>query len=198
MADILYTYKNQVYANITNLCDCRCEFCIRSHENGVGDAETLWHKVDPTLEEIIAAMDAFDFNGYNELVYCGYGEPTCALENLVKSAEYAKEKYGVTVRVNTNGLGNLYHGKDIVPTLAKVTDAVSISLNAPTEEEYTRVTRPKFENAFEAMLDFAAECEKMIPQVKMTVVDVLSEEDIKASRELAESIGVELRVRKYA
>ena len=198
MADILYTYKNQVYANITNLCDCRCEFCIRSHENGVGDAETLWHKVDPTLEEIIAAMDAFDFNGYNELVYCGYGEPTCALENLVKSAEYAKEKYGVTVRVNTNGLGNLYHGKDIVPTLAKVTDAVSISLNAPTKEEYTRVTRPKFENAFEAMLDFAAECEKMIPQVKMTVVDVLSEEDIKASRELAESIGVELRVWKYA
>ena len=79
-----------------------------------------------------------------------------------------------------------------------MTDAVSISLNAPTKEEYTRVTRPKFENAFEAMLDFAAECEKMIPQVKMTVVDVLSEEDIKASRELAESIGVELRVRKYA
>ena len=55
MADILYTYKNQVYANITNLCDCRCEFCIRSHEDGVGDAETLWHKKDPSLEEIIAA-----------------------------------------------------------------------------------------------------------------------------------------------
>lgn len=198
MADILYTYKNQVYANITNLCDCRCEFCIRSHEDGVGDAETLWHKVDPTLDEIIAAMDAFDFRGYEELVYCGYGEPTCALENLVKSAQYAKEKYGVAVRINTNGLGNLYHGKDIVPVLAEVADAVSISLNAPTKEEYTRVTRPGFENAFEAMLDFAAECEKMIPDVRMTVVDILPEEEIRASRELAESIGVKLRVRKYA
>ena len=60
MADILYTYKNQVYANITNLCDCRCEFCIRSHEDGVRDTETLWHKKDPSLEEIIAAMDEFD------------------------------------------------------------------------------------------------------------------------------------------
>ena len=187
-----------MYANITNLCDCRCEFCIRSHEDGVGDAETLWHKKDPSLEEIIGAMDEFDFQGYQELVYCGYGEPTCALENLVKSAKYAKEKYGVSVRVNTNGLGNLYHGKDIVPILAEVADSISISLNAPTKEEYTRVTRPNFENAFEALLEFAEKCEKMIPQVKMTVVDVLPEEEIEASRELAESIGVELRVRRYA
>ena len=198
MADILYTYKNQVYANITNLCDCRCRFCIRSHEDGVGDAKTLWHKVDPTLEEIIAAMDDFDFTGYTELVYCGYGEPTCALHNIIASAKYAKEKYGVTIRVNTNGLGNLYHGKDIVPILAEVVDCVSISLNAPTKEEYMDVTRPKFENAFEGMLDFAVECKGKIPQVRMTVVDVLSQEDIEASRKLAESLGVDLRVRKFA
>lgn len=102
------------------------------------------------------------------------------------------------VRINTNGLGNLYHGKDIVPILAEVADSISISLNAPTKEEYTRVTRPNFENAFEALLEFDGECEKMIPQVKMTVVDVLPEEEIEASRELAESIGVELRVRRYA
>lgn len=57
MADILYTYKNQVYANITNQCNCRCTFCIRSHEDGVGDAETLWHKKDPTVDEIKQAMD---------------------------------------------------------------------------------------------------------------------------------------------
>lgn len=198
MADILYTYKNQVYANITNLCDCRCRFCIRSHEDGVGDAETLWHKADPTLVEIIAAMDAFDFTGYTELVYCGYGEPTCALDNMIASAKYAKEKYGVAIRVNTNGLGNLYHERDIVPVLAEVVDSVSISLNAPTKEAYMDVTRPKFENAFEAMLDFAVECKGVIPHVRMTIVDVLPEEDIQASRELAESLGVDLKIRKFA
>ena len=197
MAEILYTYNDNVYVNLTNKCDCACRFCIRSHHDGVGDADTLWHKVDPTLDEIKAAIDVYDFTGKSELVYCGYGEPTCALENLVESAKYAKEKYGLKIRVNTNGLGNLYHKKDIVPILAEVVDSVSISLNAPTKEEYMDVTRPQFENAFEGMLDFAKECGKVIPEVKMSVVDVLSEEDIEASRKLAESLGVQLRVRQF-
>lgn len=197
MADILYAYNDNVYVNLTNKCDCSCTFCIRSHHDGVGDAETLWHKTDPTLEEVKAAIDAYDFTGKKELVYCGYGEPTCSLQNLVESAKYAKEKYGLKIRVNTNGLGNLYHGKDIVPILAEVVDSVSISLNAPTKEKYMEVTRPKFENAFEGMQDFARECGTMIPEVKMSVVDVLPAEDIEASRKLAESLGVQLRVRTF-
>lgn len=198
MADILYTYKNQVYANITNQCDCKCTFCIRSHEDSVGDAETLWHKQDPTLEEIKAAIDAFDFSGYDELVYCGYGEPTCSLENLLVSAAYVKEKHNMTIRVNTNGLGNLYHRRNIIPELAEVIDSISISLNAPTAEEYNQVTRPDFSDAFEGLLDFARLCKDVIPTVKLTVVDVLLEDKIRASQELADSLGITLRIRKYA
>ena len=198
MADILYTYKNEVYVNLTNKCDCSCTFCIRSHKDGVGDADTLWHKKDPALEEVTAAMDAFDFAGYQELVYCGYGEPTCALENLVASAKYAKEKYGIKVRINTNGLGNLYNGKDIVPELMDSVDVVSISLNAPDEKKYMEVTRPQFENAFQGMLDFASECREKGLEVRFTVVDVLPDEEIKASRQLAESMGIGLRVRHFA
>ncbi len=197
MAEILYNYQGNVYVNLTNKCDCSCQFCIRSHHDGVGDADTLWHKKDPELGEIKAAMDAFDFAGKEELVYCGYGEPTCALENLIESAKYAKEKYGLKIRVNTNGLGNLYHKKDIVPLLAEVVDSISISLNAPNKDEYMKVTRPQFEDAFEGMLAFTKECGKLIPQVKMTVVDVLPEQDIEDSRKLAELLGVELRVRHF-
>ncbi len=197
MAKILYTYQDQVYVNLTNKCDCSCRFCIRSHHDGVGDADSLWHEKDPDLQEVKAAMDAFDFTGKKELVYCGYGEPTCALENLIESARYAREKYGLKIRVNTNGLGNLYHKKDIVPLLAEVVDSVSISLNAPDKEEYMDVTRPQFEDAFEGMLEFTRECGKQIAQVKMTVVDVLPDEDIEASRKLAKSLGVELRVRNF-
>ena len=127
MADIIYTYKNEVYANITNKCDCACTFCIRSQKDAIGDATTLWHKVDPTYDEIIAAIDAFDFTGYEEFVFCGYGEPTCALDILEKTAKYVKEKYKLPIRVNTNGLGNLYHGRDIVPELSEYIDSVSIS-----------------------------------------------------------------------
>lgn len=198
MADILYTYKDQVYANITNKCDCSCRFCIRSHKDTVGDADTLWHKKDPTLDEIKKAMDDFDFTGYHELVYCGYGEPTCALDNLIESAKYAKEKYGVTVRVNTNGLGNLYHKKDIIPILAEVVDSISISLNAPTSEGYNEVTRPQFENAFDALLNFASESKEAIPSVKLTIVDVLPPEEIEACKSLSASLGVPLRIRRYA
>ena len=102
MADIIYTYKNQVYANITNKCDCACTFCVRSLKDAVGEATTLWHEKDPSLEEIKAAIDAFDFTGYEEFVFCGYGEPTCALENLLASAKYVKENHNLKIRLNTN------------------------------------------------------------------------------------------------
>lgn len=198
MADILYTYKNQVYANITNKCDCSCTFCIRSHEDSVGDADTLWHKTDPSLDDITAAMDAFDFTGYKELVYCGYGEPTCALTNLLESARYAKDCFGVSVRINTNGLANLYHKKDIVPMLAEVTDSISISLNAPESEKYNQVTRPSFPDAFDALLDFTRKCQKAIKTVKLSIVDVLPEDEIKACQQLADSLDVGLRIRHFA
>ena len=198
MADILYTYKNQVYANITNRCDCNCQFCIRSHKDSVGEADNLWHKSEPTLEEIRQAMDAFDFKGYDELVYCGYGEPTCALDNLLASAAYAKEKQNIKIRLNTNGLANLYHKRNIIPELAKVIDSVSVSLNAPTAEKYQEVTRPQFENAFPALLEFAELEKGAFEHVQFSIVDVLPEEEIKECQRIADERGIYLKIRKFS
>lgn len=198
MADIIYTYKNQVYANITNKCDCACTFCIRSQTDAIGEAECLWHKVDPTLDEILAAIDAFDFTGYDEFVFCGYGEPTCALDNLIASAKHVKEKYGLPIRVNTNGLGNLYHKRDIIPELAEVVDSVSISLNAANAEEYNQVTRPTFDNAYDAMLHFAEECNKTLKHTQLSIVDVLPPEDIAKCQKIADARGVYLKIRHFS
>ena len=198
MADILYTYKNQVYANITNRCDCNCQFCIRSHKDSVGEADNLWHKSEPTLEEIRQAMDAFEFKGYDELVYCGYGEPTCALDNLLASAAYAKEKQNIKIRLNTNGLANLYHKRNIIPELAKVIDSVSVSLNAPTAEKYQEVTRPQFENAFPALLEFAELAKGAFEHVQFSIVDVLPEEEIKECQRIADERGIYLKIRKFS
>lgn len=197
MTDILYTYNNQVYANITNKCDCSCQFCIRSHKDGVGEAKNLWFQKDPTLEEIKKAIDEFDFNGYEELVYCGYGEPTCALENLLASAAYVKEHHDIRIRLNTNGLANLYHKRNIIPELAKVVDRVSISLNAPTAEKYQEVTRPQFENAFPALLEFATLAKDAFSHAQLSIVDVLPKEDIESCRQLADEIGIYLRIREF-
>ena len=72
MADIVYTYRGKVYLNITNRCPCRCTFCIRSNGDGLGSAHTLWHKSDPTAEEIAKAIEEFDFSDFSEVTFCGY------------------------------------------------------------------------------------------------------------------------------
>ncbi|MBR4026319.1 MAG: TIGR04100 family radical SAM protein [Lachnospiraceae bacterium] len=197
MADIIYTYKNQVYANITNKCDCACTFCIRSEKDHIGESGNLWHTTDPTIEEIKNAIDAFDFTNYNEFVFCGYGEPTCALDTLLTIAKYVKETYHLPIRVNTNGLANLYHKRNIISELAEVVDSISISLNAPNAEAYQHVTRPQFENAYEAMLDFAEECNQKIAHTQLSIVDVLSSEDIAQCQKIADERGIYLKIRKF-
>lgn len=198
MADIIYTYEGNVYLNITNRCPCRCRFCIRNNGDGVGSAETLWHSGDPTLEEVLAAVRAFDFSGYTEVIFCGYGEPLCALDTLLATARYIRETLGLKIRVNTNGLGDLINGRPTAELLADCVDTVSISLNAPTKEKYADITRPSFgEDAFEAMLRFAQDCKRCIPSVKLTVVDVIPPEDIEACRKLAAELDIPLRVREY-
>ena len=111
MADILYTYKNSVYANITNKCNCSCTFCIRSQKDGIGSADTLWHEKNPSKDVVLDAIRNYDFTGFDELVFCGYGEPTCALDTLLAAAKIAKEEKGLRTRLNTNGLGNEENGR---------------------------------------------------------------------------------------
>lgn len=199
MTDIVYVYGGKVYLNITNRCPCNCTFCIRKNGEGLGSAETLWHHGDPTTEQVQAALRAFDFASYDEITFCGYGEPTCALDTLTAAAAYLRETYpAVRLRVNTNGLGDLINGRPTAPILASCVDVISVSLNAPTAEKYVAVTRPSYgEAAFDAMLAFADECRRLGARVIFTVVDVIAPEDIEASRAVAEAHGIPLRVREY-
>lgn len=198
MADIVYTYENSVYMNITNRCPCSCVFCIRSNGDGLGSAESLWLKKDPTLDEIKAEIDEFDFSPYDEVVFCGYGEPTQAIENLIAAAKYLKEKHGLKIRLNTNGLSDLINGRETAKELGEIVDSISISLNAPNAERYHEVSRSKFgEAAFPALLKFAEDCKKYIPQIKFTVVDVISGEEIAECKKIAEKMQIPLRVREW-
>ncbi len=198
MTDIVYTYGNQAYLNITNACPCRCTFCIRNNGDSVGEATTLWFEHSPSLDEIKAEIDKFDFTKYNNsIIICGYGEPTCALNNLIDACKYLKSK-GISIRLNTNGLSDLINKRKTAKEICEVIDSVSISLNAPTAEKYNEVTKPSFgEKSFDAMLNFAKECKEYGTPVKLTVVDVISKEDIEDCKKLCEEIGIPLRVREY-
>ena len=197
MADIVYTFENQVYLNITNACPCRCTFCIRNNGDSVGEATTLWFDHNPTIQEIKSEIDKFDFSKYNNsIIICGYGEPTCALDNMIEACKHLKSK-GINIRLNTNGLSDLINKRETAKEICQVIDSVSISLNAPTAEKYNEVTRPSFgEKSFDAMLKFAKECKEYGIPVKLTVVDVISKEDIEDCKKLCEEIDIPLRVRE--
>ena len=66
-----------------------------------------------------------------ELVFCGAGEPTIYLDDVL-AITAALRTSGIPVRLNTNGqAGLLYPGKEVVAELAKAgLSALSISLNA--------------------------------------------------------------------
>ena len=196
--DIIYRYKNQVYFNITNKCPCRCTFCIRNTEDAIGEASNLWFEHEPALEEIYKAIDEFDFSDCNEVVFCGYGEPTMALENLIAVSKYIRERYPFRIRLNTNGLSDLIHKRSTAEEICQAVDSISISLNMPDAASYNEVVRPAYgEKSFDAMLKFAQDCKKYTENVKFTVVDCIGEENVEKSRKVAEKLGIPLRVREY-
>jgi len=198
MADIVYTLGGKPYLNITNQCPCACVFCIRGEKQAVGSAATLWHADEPTWGEIEQALESFDFSQAQEAVYCGYGEPFCALDNLMRSASWLKKRYPrLSLRVNTNGLGDLIHGCPTAPALKGLVDTMSVSLNAPNAARYDALVCSCYNGeAYPAMLRFAADCKKIFPRVIFSVVDVITPEEIAQCREIAQGMGIPLRVRK--
>ena len=198
MGDIIYRYKTQVYLNITNKCPCRCTFCIRNTADKVGEATSLWFDKEPSLQEIFAAVDTYDFSGCEEIVFCGYGEPTMELEKLIAVSKYLRDKFSFKIRLNTNGLSDLIHKRSTAKEICEAVDTVSISLNMPDAKSYNEIVRPAYgEKAFYAMLDFAKDCKIYLDNVKFSIVDVIGDENVKKCQKLADSMGIYLRVRKY-
>lgn len=198
---IVYGVKSGLYVNLTNRCPCACTFCIRKNADKVyEEPDTLWLEHEPSFSEVRSAFEAQDMSRYTEVVFCGYGEPTEALDVMLETAAFVKEHYKIPVRLNTNGLGNLINGKRIEPLLEGLVDTVSVSLNTSDVENYLRVVRPGFgAESFESMLDFARECKKYVPNVVMTTVDTtITHEDEKRCAEICRGLGVSYRIREYS
>lgn len=193
---ILYDYKESLYINITNQCPCACVFCIRKETDHLGNSGSLWLDHEPTVEEIKNEFDKFDLKKYDEIVFCGYGEPLVRLNEVIEVAKYIRSISDIKVRINTNGLSDLIHNKKTAVLLKDYIDSVSISLNAPNKTRYNEVTKPKFgEKSFDALLDFARDCKKYIKEVNFSVVDEISDTEIEESQKLANEMNITLRVR---
>ena len=198
---ITYPVKSGLYVNLTNRCPCACEFCLRNNAPGVFGSDSLWLEREPTVDEIIESIDSRNLDDFTELVFCGYGEPTERLDDLLSVARHLKSiRPQMLVRVNTNGLSDLIHGEPTAAKFKGLVDTVSISLNTPDPEEYLKVCRPKFGlESWQSMLDFARSCRDYVPNVVMTIVDapVTTPEVQEKCKAITDSLGVRLRIRPY-
>jgi len=193
---ITYTIDKSLYLNITNKCPNNCSFCIRSYSDTVGDADNLWLEREPSFDEIICDIEKRNINDFNEVVFCGYGEPLERADDVVRICKYIKDKYNIKIRINTNGLGNKINNRDITNELAGLVDIISISLNAKNAEDYDKICKSVFGlEAFEHILEFTRACLDKITTVLMTVVDVLPAEDVAQCEKIAKDIGAEFRLR---
>ena len=195
-----YRVQDGLYVNLTNRCPCACTFCIRQNGSGAYGSDSLWLEREPTAAEVRASIGA-NFGDCKELVFCGYGEPTERLDVLLEIAAWFRMAYPeVPIRVNTNGLSDLIAGEPTAHRFKGLVDTLSISLNAPTAEEYAALCRPKFgAAAYPAMLKFAEEVKRHVGKVILSVVgtDALTSEKEAACRRIAASLGVTLRVRRF-
>ncbi len=202
MQTISYEYEGSLYVNLTNRCDCACVFCLRNNgHKGSIYADDLWLEHEPTRQEALDDLLQRDLTSYPEIVFCGFGEPTCRIDDILWLVDELKQAVpGLPpIRINTNGHANLIHGRDVTPELAGRIDVLSISLNGSTCEEYVKVTRPRDGAvAWDAMLEFTKLAARYVPQVKMTIVNKdKTPEEIDACRAMCEALGATLRVREY-
>lgn len=193
--NICYVLENSLYINLTNRCTNQCTFCVRDKDCGIGDVN-LWLDHEPTIDEVIEDVKKFNPTKYKEVVFCGYGEPTLRIDVILAVAEFIKGNYNSRIRINTNGHVNLVYKRDVTKDLVGLIDKVSISLNAKNAKEYQEICKCAYgEAGFDALIDFA-KCAKLNGiEVVLSIVDVLPKDDIEACKNIADSIGVKLRIR---
>lgn len=198
---ITYPYEGNLYVNSTNRCNFACTFCLRHNQKSGGSIYTnnLWLEREPTRQEILDSIESWDLSQFNQLVFCGFGEPSYRIDDICWVIDQLKAKGKKPfVRMDTNGTGSLIHGRDIAPDFAGRFDKVSISLNTDTAEKYEALCHPQQAGAYAAMLDFAKELRRYVPEVMMTVVDTISPQEIENCRHICEDeVGATYRVREY-
>ncbi len=196
---ILYEVYDNLYVNLTNRCPCSCTFCLRQTRDEMNHSGSLWLEREPGVEEVKAEFDKFDMQKYKEVVFCGFGEPTERLEDLLEIAAFVKDKFNKPIRINTNGLSDLIWQKDTAPMYKGLVDTVSISLNTPNKERYYELTRSKFGiDSYDAMLNFAGNVSKYVPHVVLsTVATTLTAEEEHQCAQICERLGVTYRIRPW-
>ncbi len=196
MNTYVYYIGKKIYINVTNRCSNSCDFCIRKGHDGMGN-QPLWIDREPNSEDVIEQLPT-NLNDYDkEVVFCGFGEPTFNMDVVSNVGEFLR-CCNKTVRINTNGQGNLINNRDIVSELVDCVDVVNVSLNMSNAVSYQKVCHSSYgEIAFDQLLSFADSCKHYGIETIFSVVDCIGEKEVEACKIVAKKHGIKLRVRKF-
>lgn len=195
---VVYHLENKVYLNITNRCTNECYFCLRKFKSGIAGFN-LRLQSEPTLQEIKRELKAKLPQGkWDEIVFCGFGEPTIRIKTLLKASNWINKKFTLPICLNTNGHALLlYQSRDIVKQLKDSgISRLSISLNAHNRDLYNEVCKPVFENAFEKVVEFIELSRDIGFDIQVTAVTI-PEISVSAVKELASRMAVKFKPRLY-
>lgn len=192
-ATLVYDIDNNRYLNITGRCTLVCRFCPKQQNSRSLHQYQLDLNFQPKATDIIPLLG--NISRYQEFVFCGYGEPTLNLITLLEVARYIKQQGG-KVRVNTDGLGNLFHRRNILPELQPWVDSLSISLNAHTEDLYNYHCQPKLKNAWQAVNEFIKLAPNYINEVKVSAIDGLDGVKLDLCEQIVNQAGCQFKYRK--
>jgi len=190
---LIYDIQDRRYINIGKHCTLACTFCPKTHGDPIVHNYYLGLSKQPDTQDIIAQLGKV--GDFSEYVFCGYSEPTLRLKPLLEIASAIKSKGG-RVRVNTDGLANLVHKRNVLPELATCVDALSISLNAQNQQVYDLHCQPGLPAAYTALREFIALAPQYIDDITLTAINNLAGVDIEACKEIARFHGVNFRQRE--
>ena len=203
---LVYTLDGKIYINLTNRCTNDCIFCLRKDKSDVKGQELWLDDENSTSSDVIEQFKTTvqllnpSTLQLPEVIFCGYGEPMLEFDVLKEVAQYIKNTYpDVKIRVNTNGHANFVYKRNLVPELKGLVDEFSVSLNAPTKEEYDELSKPKFDEAYEEVKKFIKSCADENISVVASVVEGYKGRhiDLEACEKIAQKLGAKFRVREW-
>lgn len=182
--------------NLTNRCTNRCSFCVRQMTDGLGGADNLWLEKEPSVEEVMKELERQWAYEYEELIFCGYGEPSIRLNDVLEISRRVKDKADIKIRMNTNGLADRIHGKRTAPMLEGLIDRVSVSLNEADAESYNELCLPEFGvSSFDSILAYIKDVKSFVQETTVSVVGCIPADHIERCRQIASELGVGFKVR---
>lgn len=189
---LVYELHGNLYLNITNRCTLRCTYCPKFNHTWTVQDYALRLSSEPDVGQLLDQIN--HPSHYKQIVFCGLGEPTTRLDAVLEVSRALKQR-GATVRLNTDGLANLVHGRDVTAALAACVDEVSVSMNAQNAELYTQHCRPRQPYSYEYMLEFVRKLRSRTKRVTLTAIDGLPGVDMRQCCEMADGMGIDFRTR---